>query len=467
MRGRLLVVGLDCLGPEVLSPTSLAELPHLARLVAGGLSGPLESTLPPITIPAWTSLTSGRDPGELGLYGFRNRRRYDYGDLSYASSRQVRWPRLWDFVGAAGGRSLVVGVPQTAPPPAIVGELVAGFEAGRHAGPATHPPELAAEIARLVGEYRFDVDGFRQRPRAAVLAEIFAMTDARFRVMEHLLTDRRWSFAMICEIGPDRLHHCFWSDHDPTHPRHRPDSPFRGVVRRYYRALDRWLGRLLAAAGSECTVLVASDHGAQPMAGGVCVNEVLRRAGWLVLRREPSRPQALTADLVDWSRTRAWAAGGYYARVFLNLEGREPLGVVPAARRDEARRELAELFATLPLDGGPTLRNQVVWPERAYRRVRGLAPDLLVLFSDCAWRSLGSVGHRREWLVGNDTGVDEANHSRQGMYVLAGPRVTPGSAPASILDVAPTLLGHLDLPVPADLSGSDLLRRPTVRALAG
>lgn len=467
MRGKLLVVGLDCLGPEVLAPRSLAELPHLARLVAGGLSGPLESTLPPITIPAWTSLTSGRDPGELGLYGFRNRLRYDYGDLAYASSRQVRWPRLWDHVGAAGGRSVVVGVPQTAPPPLIHGDLVAGFEAAGYAGPSTHPPELGEEIARLVGEYRFDVDDFRRRPRGEVLGEIFAMTEARFRVMEHLVGHRRWDFAMLCEIGPDRLHHCFWSDHDPAHPRHRPDSPFRGAVRRYYRAVDGWLGRLLAAAGPECSVLVASDHGAQPMLGGVCVNEVLRRAGWLVLRRQPTHPRSLDADLVDWSRTRAWAAGGYYARVFLNVEGREPQGVVPAARRDDVRRELSELLSTLVLDGGPTLRNQVVWPERAYRRVRGLAPDLLVLFADLAWRSLGSVGHRREWLVGNDTGLDEANHSRHGLYVLSGPGIPHRAAPASILDLAPTLLAHLDLPVPADLAGSDLLRRESLYEMAG
>jgi predicted AlkP superfamily phosphohydrolase/phosphomutase len=456
--GKLFVLGLDCLGPEVLGADSLLELPHLRRLVEGGLSGPLESVLPPITIPAWTSMTSGRDPGELGIYGFRNRLRYDYGELGYASSRWVRSPRLWDHVGQAGGRSIVVGVPQTSPPPAVAGELVSGFEAAAYPAPHTHPPELEAELADFLGDYRFDAQEVRIRPRAEILAEVFAMTERRFQLMAHLMSTRLWNFAMLCEIGPDRLHHCFWSDHDPRHPRHDPGSPFRGAIRGYYRFLDQWLGRLLEIAGSGSTVLVASDHGAQPMHGGVCINEVLRQAGWLVLREEPSQPMPLDASQVDWGRTRAWAAGGYYARIFLNLAGREPRGTIPLGDRDQARQALTDLLSLLDLPARTSLRNEVLWPEKVYRRVRGLAPDLLVLFGDLKWRSLGSIGWGRTWLEGNDVGVDEANHARQGLYVLAGPQVPRRAVKsASILDVAPTLLRQMGLPVPQDLGGADLL----------
>ena len=462
MKTRLLVIGLDCLGSEVLEPQSLAELPHLRSLVEQGISGPLESTLPPITVPAWSAMLSGRDPGELGIYGFRNRRSFDYGDLVYASSASVRWPRLWDHVGAGGGRSIVVGVPQTAPPPAIEGELVAGFEAAGFGPRYTHPPELAEEIAELVGEYLFDAEDFRNTPRQEVLDRVYAMTEQRCRLMEHLLTSRRWDFAMLCEIGPDRLHHCFWSDHDPAHPRHDPESPYRDAIRGYYRFLDGKLGRLLEVAGSDCFVAVVSDHGAKSMQGGVCINEVLSKSGWLTLKEAPEEPVQLAPDHVDWSRTRAWGAGGYYARIFLNVEGREPQGVIPRDQRDEARRELTRLLEKLELPHGPTLTNEVIWPERTYRRVRGLAPDLLVFFADLGWRSLGSIGHGRLWLRGNDTGVDEANHARDGLFVLAGGglRHRDGQR-ASILDIAPTLLRRMGLPVPADLAGSDLLADDT------
>lgn len=450
MSRRFLIVGLDCLGAEILSLESLAELPTIRKLVESGISGTLESVLPPITVPAWTSMLTGRDPGELGIYGFRNRRSYAYGDLVCATSGMVRFPRLWDYVGEAGGRSTVVGVPQTWPPSAIRGELVAGFEADRasvQAGaPYTYPATLAEEVARTAGEYVFDVEDFRNVPREAVLQQIYTMTRKRFQLMRHLLKTRPWDFAMLCEIGPDRIHHCFWSDHDPTHPGHDPGSPHRGTIRDYYRFLDRELGRLLELADPGTAVLVASDHGAQPMHGGVCINELLEQSGWLCLKQKFSSPAPLKPEHVDWSRTRAWAEGGYYARIFLNVEGREPRGIVPVTERDRARCELEALLKKLKLNGGPALANQVVWPERAYRRVRGLAPDLLVFFGGLNWRSIGTIGQGPTWMAGNDTGLDQANHSLEGFYVLAGPGFPRGARKRlSILDVAPTVLRWMGL----------------------
>jgi len=461
MKTRCFVLGLDCLGPEVISPQSLAELPNLRRLVEEGLSGPLESTLPPITVPAWSSMMTGRDPGELGVYGFKNRRSYDYGDLLFATSGMVRFPRVWDFVGQAGGQSIVIGVPQTSPPPAIQGVLISGFEAEgadlADGAAFARPPEIAAEIREVVGDYLFDVDDFRNVPRETVIAKAWRMTEQRCRLMEHLLATRPWDFAMLCEIAPDRLHHCFWSDHDPAHRRHDPASPHRDVIRDYYRYVDGWIGRLRERLPADTIFLVVSDHGARAMEGGVCVNEVLRQAGWLTLKEEPAEPMPLRPQQVDWSRTRAWGEGGYYARIFLNLAGREPQGTIPLERKDEARRELTGLLGTIALPDGPTLTNRVVWPEHAYRAVRGLAPDLIVLFADLAWRSLGTIGHGRLWLQGNDTGVDEANHAQDGLYVLHAPGGPAGQRRASILDITPTLLDLLGLEGPGDLSGESLL----------
>jgi predicted AlkP superfamily phosphohydrolase/phosphomutase len=461
MRRPCFVLGLDCLGPEVISDESLAELPNLRRLVDEGLSGPLESTLPPITVPAWSSMMSGRDPGELGVYGFKNRRSYAYGDLLFATSGMVRFPRVWDFVGQAGGQSIVVGVPQTSPPPAIQGVLVSGFEsegADLSDGAAfACPPETAAEIRSVVGDYLFDVDDFRNVPRETVRDKAWRMTEQRCRLMEHLLATRPWDFAMLCEIAPDRLHHCFWSDHDPRHRRHDPRSPFRDTIREYYRFVDGWIGQLREQLPAGCALLVVSDHGARAMDGGVCINEVLRQAGWLVLREEPTEPTPLRPGQVDWSRTRAWGEGGYYARIFLNVQGREPQGVIPFEERDEARRELEALLGSLALPDGPTLTNRVVRPEQAYRAVRGLAPDLIVLLADLAWRSLGTIGHGRLWLQGNDTGVDEANHAQDGLFVLHALEAPAGRRRASILDITPTLLDLLGLEAPGDLSGESLL----------
>jgi predicted AlkP superfamily phosphohydrolase/phosphomutase len=454
---RVLVIGLDCLPASVLEPPLAATMPTVSQLVREGTGGALESTLPPITIPAWTCMLSGRDPGELGLYGFRNRRSFRYGDLVQATSLSVRFPRIWDYLTRARERSIVVGLPQTSPPPLIEGVLVCGLEGPIDGGPYTSPPEFRSRVEDIVGEYLFDVTEFRHASLDGVLERTYRMTERRFRLMRRLVTTEPWRFAILHEIGPDRMHHCFWRFHDPLHPRHEPGSPYANAIVDYYRFLDEQVAELLDAAGPDTVALVVSDHGAVAMHGGVRVNEVLRQAGLLTLRKEPVTVVPFNPELVDWSRTVAWAEGGYYARIFLNVRGREREGVVQPQRRQETIKRVKELLQTIVLDDGRMLENRVYEPHELYARVRGLPPDLLVFFEGDRWRSVGEVGGARQ-VSSNNTGADDANHSRAGMYALRLPG--GGSRPkrdASILDIAPTLLKQLGQQPEPGLTGSDLL----------
>jgi len=457
MTGRLLVIGLDCMGAEILSPPTLARMPHLAGLCTAGLGGALRSTMPPITVPAWTSMLSGRDPGELGLYGFRNRTGHTYASLRRADGTDVRAPRLWDLVGCAGGRSIVVGVPQTFPPPSIAGDVISGFDSIGSFAQSCAPRSLSRDLADLSEGYAFDVPDFRSVARETLIDTIAAMTRRRLEIMERLLATRPWHLAILCEIGPDRMHHCFWRDHDPDHPAHDPASPFRTAVTDYYRQLDEGIGRLLRQVDQDDHVLVVSDHGALPMRGGIGINEVLREAGWLVLTDSPDAAQPLDLGRVDWSRTRAWASGGYYARVFLNQKGREPDGLVLPEARAATLAELSALLSSIRLPDGRTLRADVLRTGDLYRRTRGYPPDLMVVFENLAVRALGSVGPGSLWAETNDTGPDQANHAWDGLYVLAGPRAPRGRRDASILDVFPTACELLGLDVGAGFSGCSLI----------
>jgi predicted AlkP superfamily phosphohydrolase/phosphomutase len=112
---KLLVIGLDCLEPSLIEAW-LDDLPTFAALIENGAWGKLRSSHPPITVPAWSSMLSGRDPGELGIYGFRNRASYDYHDMSIATSTAVTAPRVWEEIAAVGKRSIVFSIsalPQT------------------------------------------------------------------------------------------------------------------------------------------------------------------------------------------------------------------------------------------------------------------------------------------------------------------------------------------------------------------
>jgi predicted AlkP superfamily phosphohydrolase/phosphomutase len=437
------VIGLDCADPRLVFDRWLDELPNLRGLMAAGTWGPLRSVDPPITVPAWSCMLTGRDPGELGIYGFRNRADHSYDSLFVADSRAVDVERVWDHFGRAGKRVIVVGVPQTSPPPAVNGDLVSCFlTADTRRNAYTHPPGLRAEIEALVGSYRVDVRDFRSDDRDRILTEIYAMTEQRFTVCRHLLDNRPWDFFMFVEIGLDRLHHAFWRFMDRRHPRHEPGHRYRDVIRSYYAYLDDEIGELLERFDDDTAVIVVSDHGARRMEGAVCVNEWLRREGHLVLRERPEGPTPFRDAVVDWGRTRAWGEGGYYCRLCLNVEGREPEGVVVPRDYERVRDELAEGLERLPGPDGRPMGTRVFRPEELWRATRGIPPDLVVYFGDLGWRSNGSVGHGRHWTFDNDTGPDDANHDRDGIFVLAGPGVPAERRDdLTIYDVAPTILG--------------------------
>src|SRR5437879_2135115 len=112
---RVAIIGLDCAEPSLIFDRWAGSLPHLDELRRRGKWGKLESVIPAITVPAWSCMTSGKDPGTLGIYGFRNRRDYSYNGMTIATSDQVREPRLWDILSRHGKKVIVLGVPETYP----------------------------------------------------------------------------------------------------------------------------------------------------------------------------------------------------------------------------------------------------------------------------------------------------------------------------------------------------------------
>lgn len=459
MASRVLVVGLDCAAPQLVFDSWLGELPTLRSLTERGSFGVLRSCDPPITVPAWSSMTSSRNPGSLGFYGFRNRRDHSYDQLVFADSRAVKLPRVWDVLSARGRPVIVLGVPQTYPVSRVNGVMVSCFLTPDTAtSQYTYPAELKEEIEGLVGRYLVDVPDFRTEDKGRLLADIEEMTEKRFQVAEHLLETRPWDLFFMVEMGTDRIHHGFWRFSDTGHRLYEPGNPYESAMLDYYRGLDQKLGRLLRLVGDETAVLVLSDHGAKRMDGGICVNEWLRREGYLVLKQEPAGPTRFSPDLVDWERTTAWGEGGYYCRLFLNVRGREPLGTVAAEDYERVRDELKAKLEALGDESGRPLGTVAHRPEELYPERKGIVPDLIVYFGDLYWRSVGQVGTGRVHVFENDTGPDDANHAFEGLYVAVAEGISPGPGPERDLrDVAPTILTLLGEPVPPDMEGSSLV----------
>src|SRR5205814_1665829 len=218
----------------------------------------------------------------------------------------------WDRLGAGGRRACLVGVPPSYPAKAVPGWRVGCFLTPGVDAPFAYPPELADEVLEVVPDYAFDVR-FRTEERDRLLTELRALAEGHFDLVEHLAATRPWDLLWFVEIGTDRVHHAFWKFADAGHPAHEPGSRYADAIRDYYALVDRRLGRLLRQVDDETAVLVVSDHGAMAMRGAFAVNEWLAETGWLSLRRPPAPGARLEDCDVDWSRTRAWAWGGYYA----------------------------------------------------------------------------------------------------------------------------------------------------------
>src|SRR6266545_218050 len=435
MASKALVIGLDCAAPQWVFDRWLDELPALRDLTERGTFGVLRSCDPPITVPAWASMTASRSPGALGFYGFRNRRDHSYDALAFADSRSVRVPRVWDILSARGRPVIVLGVPQTYPVSRVNGVMVSCFlTPDTETSQYTYPAELKEEIEGLVGRYLVDVENFRTEEKRRLLRVIEEMTEKRFRVAEHLLETRPWDLFFLVEMGTDRIHHGFWRFSDHDHRLYEPGNEYEGAMLEYYRALDAKIARLLRFADEDTAVLVVSDHGAKRMDGGICVNEWLRREGYLALKDEPTEPVRLTPDLVDWERTTAWGEGGYYCRLFLNLEGRESRGTVAPDDYERLRDELKEKLEALGDDEGRPIGTVAHRPEDLCDEQRGVPPDLLVYFGDLHWRSIGLVGTNTVHAFENDTGPDSANHAHEGLYVLVADGVRAGTGPNAVRD---------------------------------
>ncbi|GCE12220.1 alkaline phosphatase family protein [Tengunoibacter tsumagoiensis] len=454
---RLLIIGLDCAEPSLVFERWREDLPTLDRLMRQGSYGKLESCTPAITVPAWSCMMSGRDPGELGIYGFRNRSDRSYDRLAIADGRAVKAPRLWDLLGSHGWKVAIVGVPGTYPPPAVNGSLVSCFLAPDSENTFTYPPELSEQVTGWVGKYLLDVPNFRSDDKQRILDDIYTMCDQRFHVATHLLEDEEPDLLMLVEMGVDRIHHALWKQMDPSHPSYVPDSPFSEAIHEYYKHVDHKIHELLTHCDEETVVLVVSDHGARPLMGGVCINEWLQTQGYLHLLRQPEQPVPLNRGEINWQRTMAWGEGGYYSRIFLNVKGREPQGLIPPADYEKVRTQLAEQLRTMVGPDGSPLGNRVFTPQQLYRSVRGVAPDLIVYLGDLSWRAIGTIGgNGRIYTVENDTGPDDANHAQHGLFIFSDPQ-QPGSGQqvdgAQIYDILPTLLNRYKIAAPAGLRG--------------
>ena len=423
-RPRVAVIGLDGTPASYLrARIDAGELPALAALARQGSLVDAWAPLPPISSVSWASASTGVNPGRHGVFGFVERKPESW-ELTFTNVHTIAEPQVWELAGRAGMRSVVVNIPGTYPAQPQDGILVSGF-VSPVLEKSVQPPELIGFLEAR--GYLIDVDlALGHRDLDAFWDQLVAHHTARTRVLVDLLEREQCDLYYVAFTGTDRLHHFLWEQME------RGEAPWAACFHEYYDRVDASVGELVRRLPDDCRLILLSDHGFCRVDQEVFVNRWLERDGWLQLQE----PATSIASVVP-AGTRAYCMDP--GRLYLNLEGREPGGTVPADDYARVRDELRAWAEGLPFVKRVATREEAFQGPFADR-----APDL-VLVSHDGWDLKGAVRTRELQGKGKLTGM----HTQDNAFVLV--RGAHPEGRVDVQDVAATAVAGMGL----DPSGLD------------
>lgn len=506
---RVLIIGIDGATYDNIGPwAEQGLLPNFKRVLDGGVHGDLASTIPPLTAPAWTSFMTGKHPGKHGLYNFVEIKPHSYA-VRYTNARTRTARTIWEMLSAAGLRVGVVNVPMTYPPEPVNGFMISGLDAPEDSADITHPRELHGELRARFGsvskQFRYLGHLKTDEHRQLVLDTLLDIDAHYHRMADHLFETRPVDVAMVVWTSTDTVSHFFYHYLSPSHHQYDPKGAerFGDAILRTHQRVDRIIGELAARLPEDGTLVLMSDHGFRPTSGRtVRVNRYLEELGLLTRKRRargwarpltqridrllrktltPRQKERLAAWFpalrtkwesqaggiadIDWCKTKAFSSDllTFPPAIWINQKGLFPEGIVePGAEYDDVARLVIEKLLALrdPVTAEPLIskvwtKNDAYWGPHLEH-----APDLTpACWDGISFLGRASVGHDDvvafQGSAAPGPGEWTGAHSMGGILAMQGRAFRAGHRleGASIVDVVPTILHLLGLPVPADLDG--------------
>jgi predicted AlkP superfamily phosphohydrolase/phosphomutase len=503
----VLVIGLDGATFDLIKPwAEEGHLPTLSRLMRDGSFGELQSTIPPMTGPAWTSFATGVNPGKHRLYDWIARESGSYQFLP-VTALDAQAPTLYQLLGDRGRRVCVLNVPMTYPPVPVNGLLVSGMPAPNLNTTVTYPESLLTDIRTAVGDYILYPDPGQAYSDAGIdafLEKLYRCTELRVDTLDYLRQREPADFTMMVFNGTDTISHALWKFMDETHPLHDPgrQEKYGHAIRDYYHTVDGYLAGIVDNLAEDTTLVIMSDHGFGPFHKFIHVNNWLIQEGfmrirpgplsqvksrlfragfapmnvynWLMrlglgaLKREVVRGQGqglmkalfLSFSDIDWSQTQAYSLGNV-GQIYLNVTGREPQGcVTPGVEYERVRGEIMERLWTLtdPQTGEQVV--EAVYPREEIYQGPALehAPDIVFIPTRLEYFGFGEYEFGSHQIIEPMKRGISGTHRLNGIFLAYGKDIRPGQeiSGAHITDLAPTILHLLGEPVPVHMDGQVL-----------
>jgi predicted AlkP superfamily phosphohydrolase/phosphomutase len=506
MDRKVFVIGLDGATFDLILPWIQAgKLPTLRRLIQGGISGPLLSTFPPLTGPAWSSFMTGKNPANHGILEFFRRKNGTYKQ-ELNNRLDIDGKSFWMYLSEADQRVGVIGVPLTYPPEPVNGFLISGLLTPPGRRDFTFPNGLLEELENQLGVYHLRHDEkYRKRNPFPLLKEEYEVLENNTQAALYLMTHKEWDFLMVHFLGTDRIQHEFWHTMDPNHPKYDPREveQLENVVENYFKKVDESVERLLSALDDETAVILMSDHGFGPVYKFINFNTWLLDQGLLCLKNNPQtwfrhlllkigfnytvlgnwvlklgigkqtvkmgrakreewqRRLFLSLEDVDWSKSKVYSMGNF-GQLYVNLLGREPEGFVsPGEEYEAVISDLIHRLESLvdPESGEPVIE-KIMRREEVYQgKYAERAPDLMFYTRNMQYKAMGLSDFSSSKVFEPVFGAT-GHHRMNGIFIGYMPGVFKENAQinnARIYDLASTILYLMNQKIPKEMDGQVLL----------
>ena len=508
---KVIVIGLDGATFDLLTPwMDEGRLPNLKKIRENGVSGELESVIPPITGPAWSSFMTGKNPGKHGVYYFFQDR--GGGSINFVTNRSRLGTTLWKYLSDYGEKVVVLNVPTTYPPEEINGVMISDFLTPQGKRDFIYPTHLVDELEERFGEYPLHMKTPAFAPNLSesnverFLHELNSNLAQKLETAAYLMDEIDPDFVMLHIWETDRIQHELWNLIDESHPRYHKDlsAKYKGKIIDFYVEMDKGLGDLIQKMGSDPSVFIISDHGFGPIHKCIDLNVWLLNEGYIKIKKGlgtklrhllwklgftnefifkillktifKSRSKLLekkpedvvnviqgvknklffSFEDIDWSETKAYCRIGI-GGINVNVKGREPHGTVEAGEEyEKVRASIKAGLQELQDDAdGKKIDGKIYFREEIYSGdcIDG-APDIMYLSLDSGYLAGNAVGFTSNRVI-TDNLVWFGNHRTNGILLAEGKCLRQGEQikEAGIIDLAPTILHLMGYGVPKDMDG--------------
>jgi len=499
MTARVLVIALDAFESPVAERWAAEGLlPNLRQLIDGGASVALSSPMDTLPFGIWPEIASGINAARSGVI-FHAHQIHTGEAVPRRTTVEERDPRgqFWAVASDAGRQVCVIDIPQSVSVPGLNGVQV--YEWGihdRHVEIRSEPQSVLEDVRARWGVYPVDDCDTHHRRTAAgyeqLLNDLLWGANAKAEWASELLQSEHWDLFTCCWSESHCIGHQLRHVGDPTSGGGADgDGTLADSWLAVYQRIDDGIGRLIAAAGPEATVVAVASHGMGPYIGGYqLLPLLLERLGFgphvapvvnarrllprslrrAILRHTPRRATQRALGKVGVHGELNWLENpssravpvqvGRVGAIRLNLVGRDPFGSVRAGpEAEQLLRELRSRLIELCLPGTDTrIVDEVFTSTEAFGGDHHPdVPDLMVVFR----RDLGLIEAAESERVGVIRRYANHNHPRTGDHTAesrlwaTGAGIRPGSwlPPADLLDVAPTVLDLLGVPTPPACDG--------------